>query len=175
MTSDETNDIPATHRLNLTINYGRNSDATSSRDTTKLSPDPFKVLIIGDSMTAGSEGDYTWRYRLWQWLASAKQPEVAFVGPYAGTQLPQGPSPPQPPRFADHPPEPPGGPRLGGEYARDVEHKFLEYGGRHFAGWGRTVEEVKRLVKEIVEEYKPNLILLMCVTSLYSLVLVNLG
>lgn len=38
------------------------------------------VLIYGDSITHGSSGDYTWRYRLWQDL-TASGAAVDFVGP----------------------------------------------------------------------------------------------
>lgn len=44
------------------------------------SVDPTRVLIVGDSMTQGSEGDYTWRFRLWQHFQAAGVP-VDFVGP----------------------------------------------------------------------------------------------
>jgi len=30
----------------------------------------LRVLIVGDSITQGHEGDYTWRYRIWQWFNS---------------------------------------------------------------------------------------------------------
>lgn len=39
-----------------------------------------RVLITGDSITQGSSGDYTWRYRLWNKLASTAKGKVAFVG-----------------------------------------------------------------------------------------------
>lgn len=39
-----------------------------------------RVLITGDSITQGSSGDYTWRYRLWNKLASTAPGAVAFVG-----------------------------------------------------------------------------------------------
>lgn len=42
---------------------------------------PLRVLVIGDSVTSGSAGDWTWRYRLWQHLAAGTG-EVDFVGPY---------------------------------------------------------------------------------------------
>jgi lysophospholipase L1-like esterase len=41
----------------------------------------FHVLITGDSITQGSSGDYTWRYRLWNKLADTAPGEVTFVGP----------------------------------------------------------------------------------------------
>lgn len=43
-----------------------------------------KVLIVGDSMTHCNEGDYTWRYRISEWLRS-QNVAVDFVGPYQGT------------------------------------------------------------------------------------------
>lgn len=39
-----------------------------------------RILITGDSITQGSSGDYTWRYRLWNKLASTAPGAVAFVG-----------------------------------------------------------------------------------------------
>jgi hypothetical protein len=29
---------------------------------------PISVMIVGDSITQGLEGDWTWRYRLWEWF-----------------------------------------------------------------------------------------------------------
>jgi hypothetical protein len=42
---------------------------------------PLRVLIIGDSVSIGSAGDWTWRYRLWKHL-TAGGVAVDFVGPY---------------------------------------------------------------------------------------------
>ncbi len=39
-----------------------------------------RILITGDSITQGSSGDYTWRYRLWSKLAEIAPGEVSFVG-----------------------------------------------------------------------------------------------
>lgn len=39
-----------------------------------------RLLIAGDSITQGSSGDYTWRYRLWKKLQSTAPGEVGFVG-----------------------------------------------------------------------------------------------
>jgi lysophospholipase L1-like esterase len=44
---------------------------------------PAKIMVIGDSITHGSAGDYTWRYRLWQHL-SGNGVAVDFVGPSTG-------------------------------------------------------------------------------------------
>ncbi|GAA1542845.1 GDSL-type esterase/lipase family protein [Nocardioides humi] len=42
--------------------------------------EPLRILLVGDSVTQGSSGDWTWRYRLWQHFADAGVP-VDFVGP----------------------------------------------------------------------------------------------
>ncbi|KAI5367396.1 Putative fibronectin type III, lipase, GDSL, active, immunoglobulin-like, SGNH hydrolase superfamily [Septoria linicola] len=51
-----------------------------------LSKKHRKILILGDSITHGGEGDYTWRYRLWQWfkqeslLASSQKVDTRSLG-----------------------------------------------------------------------------------------------
>ncbi len=42
---------------------------------------PVRIMAIGDSITAGDDGDYTWRYRLWQHL-SQNGADVDFVGDF---------------------------------------------------------------------------------------------
>src|SRR4051794_32428419 len=42
--------------------------------------DPLRILVVGDSMTQGSSGDWTWRYRLWRHLTDAGL-AIDFVGP----------------------------------------------------------------------------------------------
>jgi lysophospholipase L1-like esterase len=39
-----------------------------------------RVLVVGDSISQGSAGDYTWRYRLWKRLQSSAPGAVDFVG-----------------------------------------------------------------------------------------------
>lgn len=43
-------------------------------------PHPVRILLVGDSVTQGSTGDWTWRYRLWEHLR-ASGAHVDFVGP----------------------------------------------------------------------------------------------
>lgn len=43
-----------------------------------------RIMVVGDSISQGLEGDYTWRYRLAQHLA-ATGTAVDFVGPWRGT------------------------------------------------------------------------------------------
>lgn len=59
--------------------------STSTPSTaTASSGDPTRVLIVGDSVTHGASGDYTWRYFSWNGLAQTGA-SVDFVGPYSGT------------------------------------------------------------------------------------------
>jgi hypothetical protein len=41
---------------------------------------PARILLVGDSVTQGRAGDYTWRYRLWKTLQTRAK-AVDFVGP----------------------------------------------------------------------------------------------
>lgn len=38
-------------------------------------------MFVGDSMTIGSTGDFTWRYRMWQHLNAAYDGPYRIVGP----------------------------------------------------------------------------------------------
>ena len=40
-----------------------------------------RVLLFGDSITHGRDGDWTWRYRLWQQLQEVGERGIDFVGP----------------------------------------------------------------------------------------------
>jgi hypothetical protein len=57
-------------------------------------------MIVGDSITHGAEGDFTWRYRLAKWL-EAEDVKFEFKGPYIGTHPPAEPHAPQPPRLVN--------------------------------------------------------------------------
>lgn len=45
-----------------------------------------RIMVVGDSISQGAEGDFTWRYRLAQQLADAGA-AVDFVGPWTGTKV----------------------------------------------------------------------------------------
>ncbi len=117
--------------------------------------DKLKVMVVGDSMSQGHEGDYTWRYRLWQWFHE-QHVAVDFVGPYTGTTPPDAPAAPQPPRLQDEPEPAPAPPRTNGGYAKDVDEAF---DSDHFAVWGRQAAQDKALIKAQVEKYQPDLLL----------------
>lgn len=41
------------------------NEASSPLDSRAVA---ISVMVVGDSMTQGKEGDWTWRYRLWEWF-----------------------------------------------------------------------------------------------------------
>lgn len=44
------------------------SSTSSSTDVISLPAQTVKILVCGDSISQGQEGDFTWRYRLWEWF-----------------------------------------------------------------------------------------------------------
>ncbi len=119
--------------------------------------DEIKVMVVGDSISHGREGDWTWRYRIWEWLGQQRVP-VRFVGPYTGPSPPEAPRPPRPPRFAEDPPDPPPPFRTDGGYAAGVAREFLA-NSAHFSASGRQVDQAKDLIAEQVAAYEPDLCL----------------
>lgn len=114
----------------------------------------LKVMVVGDSMSQGKEGDYTWRYRLWQWFRE-QHVAVDFVGPYSGTQPQDLGLAPQPPKLQGEADPDPGPPRTSGGYAAGTEG----FDSDHFAVWGRQAAQDKGLIKAQVEKYRPDLLL----------------
>ena len=119
---------------------------------------PLNVMIVGDSISQGAEGDWTWRYRIWQWQQDQKL-SWNFVGPYAGTDAPPPPEPPAPP------------PLMGtttnsndaianvsttGGYAVGVTSGW---NSNHFAAWGRQCAQDVGLIGEMVSTYGPDMLL----------------
>ena len=82
---------------------------------------PLRVLVVGDSITHCNEGDYTWRYRIWQWFKN-QDVSVDFVGPYVGTAEPDLPAPPQRPHLYGTPKETPPM-RVNGKYGADFPER----------------------------------------------------
>lgn len=116
-------------------------------------PEPMRVMVVGDSMSQGHEGDFTWRYRLWQWLRD-NAVAVDFVGPYTGTLPPDQPAPPAPPALQGAPKPAAGPPRTTGAYASGVS-----FDSDHFAVWGRQAAQDKALIRQMVATYQPDLVL----------------
>ncbi|KAK2038592.1 hypothetical protein LZ31DRAFT_559458 [Colletotrichum somersetense] len=117
---------------------------------------PIRVMIVGDSMSQGREGDFTWRYRLWQWMTEERV-NFQFVGPYKGTKTPEVPRPPQPPAPETEPWNLDGKVPIDlGGYAAGV--KFESF---HFSVWGRQATQCKDLVRDQVERFRPDYMLVM--------------
>ncbi|KAH6845608.1 carbohydrate esterase family 3 protein [Chaetomium sp. MPI-CAGE-AT-0009] len=117
----------------------------------------IKVMVVGDSISHGREGDWTWRYRIWEWFIQ-EGINVRFVGPYKGTVPPDEPHPPRPPRLEDEPPQLPAPLRTDGGYAAGVHRDFLS-NCHHFAACGQQAYLAKDLVAEQVAAYQPDLCL----------------
>ncbi|QKX59188.1 uncharacterized protein TRUGW13939_06320 [Talaromyces rugulosus] len=125
--------------------------------TPLLRRDRIKMMIVGDSISQGMEGDWTWRYRLWEWLKSQNE-DFEFVGPWIGTrQSPDETKPPSPPEIFGEP-VPEEAPLVSGGYADGVDSAFET---KHFALWGRQAAEAKTEIKKMVEEYEPTYLLVL--------------
>ncbi|KAH6638475.1 SGNH hydrolase-type esterase domain-containing protein [Boeremia exigua] len=113
-------------------------------------------------------GDFTWRYRLWEWLRPLGDgtifEDVDFVGPWTGTYPPVKPEtaePKPPPLMGDNPVgNSDSGPitNQGGAYNKGVNSDFPD---RHLARWGLQAAQVKSQVFTAVERYSPSYLLLM--------------
>lgn len=103
-------------------------------------PEQTRILIVGDSITQGSAGDYTWRYRLWKHLR-ANGARVDFVGPrddlYDNVSE----------TFGSH------------DYA---DRAFDQ---EHAARWGTTVVRARNLIREQVAAYEPDVVLVLLGTN----------
>ncbi|KAK1573908.1 fibronectin type III domain-containing protein [Colletotrichum navitas] len=116
---------------------------------------PIRVMIVGDSMTQGREGDFTWRYRLWQWMTE-EGVNFQFVGPYKGTKTPQVSRPPQPSASEPEPALDSNVPIDLGGYAAGVI-----FDSCHFSIWGLQATQCKNLVRDQVERFRPDYMLVM--------------
>lgn len=98
---------------------------------------PLRVLIVGDSVTQGSAGDWTWRYRLWQHL-TAVGTDVDFVGPRDD---------------------------LWDNLAEETgSHDYVDpdFDTDHAARWGATLEEFPDdyyRFDDLVADYRPDVVL----------------
>lgn len=106
----------------------------------------MRYLFVGDSMTIGAAGDYTWRYRMWRHLSTLGEP-FAVVGPRDGLYD----------RAADAP--------VSADYA---DPAFPPHARRHLAGWGEGWLHLAPLVGDVVREHRPDVLLI-------SLGLIDLG
>jgi hypothetical protein len=92
-------------------------------------------MIVGDSMTIGSRGDYTWRYRLWRHLRSAGV-DAAFTGPYTGVY--------------DH---------ATGEACDG--YRDPRFPTAHHAAWGRPIGALNERITADVRRHRPDTLLVL--------------
>lgn len=104
-------------------------------------PSAPRIMVVGDSISQGHEGDYTWRYRLKQHL-NAKNVSTNFVGPYVGTQRLSVTTPPT--AFTD------------GKYGPTGT---LSFDSGHFAKWGWQAAQARYAIQSAVAADTPDYLL----------------
>lgn len=104
-------------------------------------------MFVGDSMTIGSTGDFTWRYRMWQHLNATHAGPYRIVGP----------------RHALH--DPATGDATSHTYA---DPGFPQEARCHLAGWGEGWLHMAPLIGDAVRRHTAD-------TLLVSLGLIDLG
>ncbi|MER5476733.1 GDSL-type esterase/lipase family protein [Streptomyces sp. NPDC002734] len=107
----------------------------------------LRFMPVGDSMTIGSAGEHTWRYRLWQHLRATLDAPFGIVGP----------------REALHDPATDGPDAYA--YAADVDPAFPR---AHLAGWGEGWHHMMPLIGEEARAHRADVLLI-------SLGLIDLG
>ncbi|MFF3322936.1 GDSL-type esterase/lipase family protein [Streptomyces sp. NPDC002889] len=105
----------------------------------------MRFLFVGDSMTIGSAGDYSWRYRMWQHLSSTCPHEI--VGPRTELYDIEA------------------GAAVSTAYA---DPAFPAPARRHLAGWGEGWLHMAPLIRETVAAERADVLLV-------SLGLIDLG
>nr|WP_149183538.1 GDSL-type esterase/lipase family protein [Streptomyces sp. TRM49041] len=112
-----------------------------------MAPMRPRFMFVGDSMTIGCAGEYTWRYRMWQHLNATFGGPYAIVGPR--TEL-----------YDKSTGEP-----VSQAYA---DPDFPARARAHLAGWGEGWLHMAPLIGETVTRTKANVLLV-------SLGLIDLG
>jgi hypothetical protein len=95
----------------------------------------LRIMPVGDSMTIGSAGEHTWRYRLWRHLCTTYGDPFALVGPRE-TLYDKAADAPTSYAYAD-----PDFPRA------------------HLAGWGEGWQHMAPLIGEAVRQTRADLLL----------------
>ncbi|MFF4408651.1 GDSL-type esterase/lipase family protein [Streptomyces sp. NPDC001262] len=107
----------------------------------------MRLMFVGDSMTIGSAGDLTWRYRMWQHLCATHGGPFRIVGPRDALYEPAADAP------VSHAYGAPG---------------FPENCRVHLAGWGEGWFHMAPLIHDAVRTHRAD-------TLLVSLGLIDLG
>ncbi|MEU6482543.1 GDSL-type esterase/lipase family protein [Streptomyces sp. NPDC046887] len=107
----------------------------------------MRFLFVGDSMTIGRSGDYTWRYRMWQHLNATFGGPYKIVGPRTALYDPSTDAP------------------VSQEYA---DPAFPPKARAHLAGWGEGWCHMAPLIGDAVRAGRADVLLV-------SLGLIDLG
>ncbi|PMD22319.1 SGNH hydrolase, partial [Hyaloscypha hepaticicola] len=99
-------------------------------------PRAISMMVVGDSISQGGEGDWTWRYRLWEWF-KVQDVVVDFVGPFLGTR----------PQAIDK-----------NGYNNEIDPEFNP---RHFTAVGRALWQDINLISPMVARYNPDYLLVL--------------
>ncbi|MCB8956064.1 MAG: hypothetical protein H6529_06225 [Nocardioides sp.] len=93
---------------------------------------PTRVLLVGDSVTQGSSGDWTWRYRLWKHFRDVGA-DVDLVGPDEDLAGP-----------------PPG--------VRNLDYADPDFDRDHAGRWGKAFTSPDWPVDRLVAAYHPDVV-----------------
>ncbi|MET7637377.1 GDSL-type esterase/lipase family protein [Streptomyces sp. NPDC005438] len=107
----------------------------------------MRVMLVGDSMTVGSVGDFTWRYRIWQHLNATYGGPWRLVGPRE--------------TLYDPATDTSDSPAYG-------DTTFPSRARRHLAGWGEGWCHMAPLIQQETREHRAD-------TLLVFLGLIDLG
>lgn len=146
--------------------------------------EPQRIMLSGDSMTQGADGDRTWRYHLWNHLSPHVE-GLEFVGPYSDpassdmilpvpTTEGEDPALPSPGSTGGPPPadgaspdeeappsedEDTGGPRWPGSAPPgEAEYEDPDFDQEHNALWGRTLRDASASIGEEVRTHQPDVL-----------------
>ncbi|WNF28714.1 GDSL-type esterase/lipase family protein [Streptomyces sp. C11-1] len=109
--------------------------------------DAMRFLFVGDSMTIGRAGDFTWRYRMWQHLESFPALPYEIVGPRSTLYDAEANAP------------------LSETYA---DPSFPALARRHLSGWGEGWLHMAPVIADAAREAEADVLLV-------SLGLIDLG
>ncbi len=148
--------IHAPDLTSMMVDFAQSSNTSTKEDRIIDRQSSLRVICVGDSISQGQQGDWTWRYRIWQWFQANGIP-IQMVGPYKGTKSPPPAVQPAPPPLygspADHSFTTDGG------YARGVDPGFLS-NSNHFAVWGRAAAVDKDLIQGVLQQNPADIMLL---------------
>src|SRR5690242_5977955 len=95
----------------------------------------LRFMPVGDSMTIGSAGEYTWRYRLWQHLCATHGDPFTFVGPRETLHD----------KTTDTP--------------TSYAYADPDFPRAHLAGWGEGWAHMVPLIGDAVRKHRPDVLL----------------